>query len=113
MNNGAENIGNYNNGIGNVGEYNNGSYNIGSYNIGCFNKTNYAIGFFNTEPCKEFRIFNKKLPKGFVFDYEGFMKALSGYYGYFKIFGKGMFKPTRCTASMGKQYIIKCACNFK
>lgn len=88
MNNGAENIGNYNNGIGNVGEYNNGSYNIGSYNIGCFNKTNYAIGFFNTEPCKEFRIFNKKLPKGFVFDYEGFMKALSGYYGYFKIFNK-------------------------
>lgn len=88
MNNGADNIGEYNSGMGNVGSYNNGSYNIGSYNIGCFNKTDHAIGFFNTEPCKEFRIFNKKLPDNFVFDYEGFVKALSGYYGYFKILGK-------------------------
>lgn len=94
MNNGADNIGEYNNGIGNVGSYNNGSYNIGSFNIGCFNKTNRAIGFFNTRPCMEFRIFNKKLPKGFEFDYEGFVKALSGFYGYFKIDGKdNVLKP--------------------
>lgn len=96
MNNGADNIGSFNNGIGNVGEYNNGSYNIGSYNIGCFNKTDHAIGFFNTKPCQDFRIFNKKLPKGFEFDYEDFVKALSGYYGYLRILHKEeVLKPNK------------------